>query len=71
LGKRKDWLEAENQLRQLAKDRGVKIIEAKGEAAFYGPKLDFITKDSLNREWQVATNQLDFNMPDNFDSNLH
>ena len=67
LGKRKDWLEAEAQLRQLAKDRGIKVTEAIGEAAFYGPKIDFMAKDSLNREWQVATNQLDFNMPESFD----
>jgi threonyl-tRNA synthetase len=67
LGERKDWLEAEEYLRQLAKERGVKFTEAIGEAAFYGPKLDFMAKDSLNREWQVATNQLDLNMPNSFD----
>jgi len=66
LGSREDWENAENELRDLAKERGVKIVEALGEAAFYGPKLDFIAKDSLGREWQVATNQLDMQMPERF-----
>jgi threonyl-tRNA synthetase len=47
--------------------RGIEAIEAVGEAAFYGPKLDFMAYDSLGREWQVATIQLDFNMPERFD----
>jgi len=67
LGDRSKWDFAENALRKLAKKRGYNPTEAIGEAAFYGPKLDFITKDSLQREWQVATIQLDFNMPERFD----
>ena len=67
LGSREDWIEAEKMLRQIGTERGAKMIEAKGEAAFYGPKLDFMAKDSLGREWQVATNQLDMNMPVRFD----
>lgn len=66
LGTRKDWQYAEDQLRQLANERGVKVVEAPGEAAFYAPKLDFMAKDSLGREWQVATNQLDVHMPTRF-----
>jgi threonyl-tRNA synthetase len=69
LGERKDWEYAEEQLRQLAKDRGEEIQEEVGEAAFYGPKLDFMAEDSLGREWQVATIQLDMNMPKSFDLN--
>ncbi len=61
------WAKAEDAIRSIAKDRGVNYIEAKGEAAFYGPKVDFITKDSIGREWQVATIQLDINMPERFD----
>ena len=61
------WKKAESTLRHLVKERGVRVIEAIGEAAFYGPKLDFMAKDSLGREWQVATIQLDINMPERFD----
>ncbi|PJE51351.1 MAG: threonine--tRNA ligase [Candidatus Yanofskybacteria bacterium CG10_big_fil_rev_8_21_14_0_10_36_16] len=67
LGTPETWQKAEDQLRQAAKKRGVTTAEAKGEAAFYGPKIDFITKDSIGREWQVATIQLDMNMPERFD----
>jgi threonyl-tRNA synthetase len=66
LGKPEDWEFAENQLREVAKERGVEVIEAPGEAAFYAPKLDFMARDSIGREWQVATNQLDVNMPGRF-----
>ncbi len=67
LGTPKIWKEAEKELRELVKSRGVKAVEAIGEAAFYGPKIDFIAKDSLGREWQVATIQLDMNLPERFD----
>lgn len=67
LGAPELWGKAEAELRALAKDRGVKTEEAIGEAAFYGPKIDFLAKDSLGREWQVATIQLDMNLPERFD----
>ncbi|OGD60876.1 threonine--tRNA ligase [Candidatus Berkelbacteria bacterium RIFCSPLOWO2_01_FULL_50_28] len=67
LGSRKVWNEAEDVLRHLAKKRNAKVVEDPGEAAFYGPKIDFLAEDSLGRSWQVATIQLDFNMPHNFD----
>jgi threonyl-tRNA synthetase len=54
-------------LRELAVERKADFYEAKGEAAFYGPKVDFIAKDSIGREWQVATIQLDINQPERFD----
>lgn len=61
------WASAETQLTALIQKRGVKdFIDGKGEAAMYGPKIDFIAKDSLGRTLQVATIQLDFNMPKNF-----
>jgi threonyl-tRNA synthetase len=69
LGDPKDWKLSEKTLREIAKKRGAKAIEEIGEAAFYGPKLDFIAKDSIGRQWQVATIQLDFNQPERFDLN--
>ncbi len=67
LGTQELWHEAEDAIRRIAKDRGVTYVEAPGEAAFYGPKVDFIAVDSIGREWQVATIQLDINMPERFD----
>lgn len=67
LGQPEKWQEAENILRELAKDRKIEFYEGIGEAAFYGPKLDFMAMDSIGREWQVATIQLDMNQPERFD----
>jgi len=67
LGDKDKWDKAESVLRQLASERKIEFFEGLGEAAFYGPKLDFLAKDSLGREWQVATIQLDMNMPERFD----
>ena len=67
LGTPELWKKAEGSIRELATDRGIEFVEDIGEAAFYGPKVDFITKDSIGREWQVATIQLDINMPESFD----
>ena len=67
LGSQTLWKEAESNLRDLVRERGAKASEAPGEAAFYGPKIDFLTDDSLGRELQVATIQLDMNQPERFD----
>jgi len=67
LGNQELWDRAEKVLREVASKNKTKYFEAPGEAAFYAPKLDFMTKDSLGREWQVATIQLDVNMPERFD----
>lgn len=67
LGDSSMWENAENQLRKIVKERGVKASEIIGEAAFYGPKIDFMATDSLKRQWQVATIQLDLNLPERFD----
>ena len=67
LGTAEMWQFAENQLREIAKEKGMASEEILGEAAFYGPKIDFTANDSLGREWQVATIQLDINMPERFD----
>ncbi|RJQ35487.1 threonine--tRNA ligase [Candidatus Parcubacteria bacterium] len=67
LGDKKLWKFAESILREIAEEKKANTIDGIGEAAFYGPKLDFMAKDSLGREWQVATIQLDMNMPERFD----
>jgi threonyl-tRNA synthetase len=67
LGEEKIWLDAEKSLRKIIENNNEKAIEALGEAAFYGPKIDFMAKDAIGREWQVATIQLDMNMPERFD----
>ena len=67
LGDPKRWVKAEKILKDIVEKKGVEYIDGLGEAAFYGPKLDFLAEDSLGREWQVATIQLDLNMPKSFD----
>jgi threonyl-tRNA synthetase len=67
LGTKETWEKTETQLRALVQERGVEALEAVGEAAMYGPKIDFLAKDSLGREWQVATIQVDRNQPERFD----
>ncbi len=67
LGTPEIWKNAEDALRDIAKERDADYFEAPGEAAMYGPKLDFMATDSLGREHQVATIQLDMNMPERFD----
>ncbi len=67
LGTEEIWTTAENALREIATERGADFYEAPGEAALYGPKIDFISTDSLGRQLQVATIQLDMNMPERFD----
>ncbi|MCL5436161.1 MAG: threonine--tRNA ligase [Patescibacteria group bacterium] len=67
LGDKAHWKEAEKILFKIANAHKTEFWEAPGEAAFYGPKLDFMATDSLSREWQVATIQLDVNMPRQFD----
>jgi len=67
LGDKKRWQMAEKILKDIVKEKKIDWFEGVGEAAFYGPKLDFMTKDAIGREWQIATIQLDMNMPENFD----
>ncbi len=66
LGSDEVWAKAEGALENLMKKKGVEWIDGLGEAAFYGPKIDFISRDSIGRVLQVATIQLDFNQPKNF-----
>jgi threonyl-tRNA synthetase len=67
LGNEKKWEETVGILKEIIKEKKIKVIDGTGEAAFYGPKLDFMANDSLGRQWQVATIQLDMNMPERFD----
>ncbi len=66
LGSAEDWDKAEGALRDILTEKGVEWVDGVGEAAFYGPKIDFMAKDSIGRLHQVATIQLDFNQPKNF-----
>ncbi len=62
-----NWDKAEEALRQAAVWLGVPFTEEPGEAAFYGPKIDFVVKDVIGREWQLGTVQVDYNLPERFD----
>lgn len=66
-GPDKGWEFTEGVLRKIAKEKELNFVEEEGEAAFYGPKLDFKLKDVLGREWQCSTLQFDFNLPDRFE----
>ncbi|MFM7579678.1 MAG: aminoacyl--tRNA ligase-related protein, partial [Microcystaceae cyanobacterium] len=61
------WEKAEGAIRRAVQALSMDYFEAPGEAAFYGPKLDFIFQDALEREWQLGTVQVDYNLPDRFD----
>lgn len=67
LGDKARWKTAEDILTAIAREKGAETIDGVGEAAFYGPKLDFMAEDAQGRLWQVATIQLDMNMPERFD----
>ena len=67
LGENAVWEKAENTLELAAKDNKLNYEIVRGEAAFYGPKLDFMFKDAIGREWQLATIQCDFNLPERFE----
>lgn len=67
IGSDEVWEKAENAIRNAVQHLGMEYFEAKGEAAFYGPKLDFIFQDALEREWQLGTVQVDYNLPERFD----
>ena len=67
IGSDEAWDKAENAIRRAVQVLGMEYFEAPGEAAFYGPKLDFIFRDALEREWQLGTVQVDYNLPERFD----
>ena len=67
VGKPEAWDKAESALREAVKSLDVEYEEEIGEAAFYGPKIDFVVKDVIGREWQLGTVQVDYNLPERFD----
>lgn len=67
IGSDEAWNKAENAIRRAVETLGMDHFEGVGEAAFYGPKLDFIVSDALEREWQLGTVQVDYNLPERFD----
>lgn len=67
IGSEENWTIAENAIIQAAAEKGLKTVVEYGEAAFYGPKLDFMVKDALGRSWQLGTIQVDYNLPERFE----
>ncbi len=67
IGSDENWEKAENAIINAAKEKGLNYVIETGEAAFYGPKLDFMVKDALGRSWQLGTIQVDYNLPERFD----
>ncbi|MGL6342022.1 MAG: threonine--tRNA ligase, partial [Waterburya sp.] len=67
IGSDEAWSKAESAIRQAVETLGMEHFEGIGEAAFYGPKLDFIVSDALEREWQLGTVQVDYNLPERFE----
>ena len=67
IGSDENWEKAESAIIQACKDKGMNAVIEYGEAAFYGPKLDFMVKDALGRSWQLGTIQVDYNLPERFD----
>ena len=67
IGSDENWEKAENAIIVAAEKKGLKTVVVKGEAAFYGPKLDFMVKDAIGRRWQLGTIQVDYNLPERFE----
>ena len=67
IGSDENWVKAENAILRAVKKKGLNYVVETGEAAFYGPKLDFMVKDALGRRWQLGTIQVDYNLPERFD----
>lgn len=67
IGTDENWDIAENAIREAAAEKGLNTVEELGEAAFYGPKLDFMVRDAIGRKWQLGTIQVDYNLPERFE----
>jgi threonyl-tRNA synthetase len=67
IGSEENWEKAENAIIEAAAEKNLTTVVAHGEAAFYGPKLDFMVQDALGREWQLGTIQVDYNLPERFE----
>jgi threonyl-tRNA synthetase len=66
IGTDENWEKAQRAIIEAAAEKGLNTVEVEGEAAFYGPKLDFMVKDAIGREWQLGTVQVDYNLPERF-----
>ena len=67
IGSDENWEKAEKAILEVAEERGLNTVIVPGEAAFYGPKMDFMVKDALGRRWQLGTIQVDYNLPERFE----
>ncbi|TGE13400.1 threonine--tRNA ligase [Hymenobacter elongatus] len=67
IGSDENWLLAETAIQEAAAEKGLRTVTELGEAAFYGPKLDFMVRDALGRKWQLGTIQVDYNLPERFE----
>lgn len=67
IGSDENWEKAERAIIEAAEEKGLATVVEKGEAAFYGPKLDFMVKDAIGRKWQLGTVQVDYNLPERFE----
>ncbi len=67
IGSDENWEKAEKAILEVAEETGLETVIAHGEAAFYGPKMDFMVRDALGRKWQLGTIQVDYNLPDRFE----
>lgn len=67
IGEQENWDKAERAIQEVAEEKGLETIVELGEAAFYGPKLDFMVRDAIGRRWQLGTVQIDYNLPDRFE----
>jgi threonyl-tRNA synthetase len=67
IGSAENWVKAENAIKEVAEEEGLNAIVVEGEAAFYGPKMDFMVRDAIGRKWQLGTIQVDYNLPERFD----
>lgn len=67
IGSEENWAKAERDIIEAAAEKNLETVVVPGEAAFYGPKLDFMVKDAIGRKWQLGTIQVDYNLPERFD----
>lgn len=67
IGSDENWEKAERAIQEVAQEKGLKTVVELGEAAFYGPKLDFMVRDAIGRKWQLGTVQIDYNLPERFE----
>ncbi len=67
IGSEENWIKAEQDIIEACEEKGLTTVTEIGEAAFYGPKLDFMVRDALGRKWQLGTIQVDYNLPERFE----